>query len=148
MTKATSDTGEVCRIGYSPNGEVLADERQGNLHRYAFDQQGRVASTLQQDLVTEYDYEGAKLLAVHQYPEQAPEQRRSRQFGHNDSGLLTTYTNAVGDTHRYDYAQLARPVAYRRPDGHSVGYDYDLEERLTRVKKGKGQAVEKMRLMT
>lgn len=138
MTKATSDTGEVRRIGYSPNGEVVADEREGNLHRYAFDQQGRVAGTLQQDLVTEYDYEGAKLLAVHQYPEQAPEQRRSRQFGYNDSGLLTTYTNAVGDTHRYDYAQLARPIAYRRPDGHRVGYDYDLEERLTRVTRADG----------
>ncbi|WP_189575762.1 DUF6531 domain-containing protein [Marinobacter zhanjiangensis] len=138
MTQATSETGEVRRIGYSPNGEVLADERQGNLHRYAFDSQGRVAGYLQQDLVTEYDYDGAKLLAVHQYPEQAPEHRRSRQFGYNDAGLLTTYTNAVGDTHRYDYAQLARPIAYRRPDGHSVGYDYDLEERLTRVTRADG----------
>ncbi|MFW5825001.1 MAG: DUF6531 domain-containing protein, partial [Marinobacter sp.] len=138
MTKATSDTGEVRRLAYGDNGEVLADEHQGNLQRYAFDQQGRVAGTLQQDLVTEYDYEGARLLAVHQYPEQAPDQRRSRQFGYNESGLLTTYTNAVGDTHRYDYGQLARPIAYRRPDGHSVGYDYDLEERLTRVTRADG----------
>lgn len=138
MTRATSDDGEVRRLGYGANGEVLADERQGNLHRYAFDHQGRVAGYLQQDLVTEYDYEGAKLLAVHQYPEQAPEQRRSRQYGYNESGLLNTYTSAVGDTHRYDYGKLARPIAYRRPDGHSVGYDYDLEERLTRVTRADG----------
>ena len=138
MTQATSDTGEIRRIGYSPNGDVLADERQGNLHRFAFDPQGRVAGYLQQDLVTEYDYEGAKLLAVHQYPEQAPDQRRSRQFGYNDAGLLNTYTNAVGDTHHYDYGKLARPIAYRRPDGHSVHYDYDLEERLTRVTRADG----------
>ncbi|WP_328189683.1 DUF6531 domain-containing protein [Marinobacter sp. OP 3.4] len=138
MTQATSDTGEVRRIGYSANGDVLADERQGNLRRFAFDPQGRVAGYLQQDLVTEYDYEGAKLLALHQYPEQAPEQRRSRQFGYNDAGLLTSYTNAVGDTHHYDYGKLARPEAYRRPDGHSVQYDYDLEERLTRVTRADG----------
>lgn len=138
MTLATSDTGEVRRLGYNPNGDVLADEREGNLHRYAFDQQGRVAGTLQQDLVTEYDYENARLLAVHQYPEQAPDQRRSRAFGYNESGLLTTYTNAVGDTHHYDYGKLARPEAYRRPDGHSVRYDYDLMERLTRVTRADG----------
>lgn len=138
MTRATSDTGEVRRLGYSPSGDLLADEHQGNLHRYAFDTQGRVAGVLQQDLVTEYNYEGARLLAVHQYPEQAPDQRRSRQFGYNESGLLTRYTNAVGDTHHYDYGKLARPIAYRRPDGHSVKYDYDLQERLTRVTRADG----------
>lgn len=139
MTTATNEDGEVRRLGYGPNGEVLADERQGNLHRYAFDQQGRVTGYLQQDLVTEYNYEGARLLAVHQYPEQAPEQRRSREFGYNEAGLLNRYTNAVGHTHHYDYGRLARPIAYRRPDGHSVGYDYDLEERLTRVTRADGK---------
>ena len=139
MRAATNEAGEVRRLGYSPNGEVLADERQGNLHRYAFDQLGRVMGYLQQDLVTEYNYEGARLLAVHQYPEQAPDQRRGREYGYNKAGLLNRYTNAVGDTHHYDYGKLARPIAYRRPDGHSVGYDYDLEERLTRVTRADGK---------
>ncbi|WP_339802650.1 DUF4329 domain-containing protein [uncultured Marinobacter sp.] len=139
LNEATSDAGDVRRLGYGESGDLLALEQDGHLQRFAFNPEGRVAGRLEQDLVTEYDYQGAKLLAVHQYPEQAPEQRRSRQYYYDQVGRLTGYITATGDAHGYDYNTLARPIAYRRPDGHTVAYDYDLAERLTAITRADGQ---------
>ncbi|MDV2078912.1 RHS repeat-associated core domain-containing protein [Marinobacter xestospongiae] len=138
-SRATSDTGETVDLGCGDTGEVLASARNGLLQRFAFHPDGRVAGRLEQDLVTEYDYEGQRLLAVHQYPEQAPDQKRSRQYRYDSAGRLTTFINAQGDQHGYEYDDLLRPTAYRRPDGHRVRYQYDLSERLTAITRADGQ---------
>ncbi|GAA3583832.1 RHS repeat-associated core domain-containing protein [Marinobacter xestospongiae] len=138
-SRATSDTGETVDLGCGNTGEVLASARNGLLQRFAFHPDGRVAGRLEQDLVTEYDYEGQRLLAVHQYPEQAPDQKRSRQYRYDSAGRLTTFINAQGDQHGYEYDDLLRPTAYRRPDGHRVRYQYDLSERLTAITRADGQ---------
>ncbi|MCH8500244.1 MAG: DUF6531 domain-containing protein [Marinobacter sp.] len=133
LQSITSDTGQTLRLGYNPDGDLLAQEHQGHLQRYAYDSQGRIQGLLSQDLVTAYEYQGQQLTAVHQYPEQAPQQKRSRQYGYDEAGRLNRFTTATGDTHGYQYDRLNRPVSYQRPDGHQVRYDYDKAERLTAV---------------
>ncbi len=139
LSEAVSNTGETRRTGFGPDGELLADENQGILARYAFDEQGRVKGRLVQDLVTEYDYHGDHISAVHQYPEQAPQQRRSRYYGYDEAGRLTTFTAATGERHGFLYQGLARPVGYQRPDGKQVLYQYDKAERLTDVIRADGE---------
>ncbi|MCK0165508.1 RHS repeat-associated core domain-containing protein [Marinobacter sp. S6332] len=137
--RATSTTGETTELGCADTGHLLASNRNGQLQRFAFHLDGRVAGKLEQGLVTQYDYQGQRLLAVHQYPEQAPEQKRSRQYHYDKAGRLTDYTTAQGDQHSYEYGPLMRPLAYRRPDGHKVQYQYDLSERLTAITRADGQ---------
>ncbi|WP_404365694.1 RHS repeat-associated core domain-containing protein [Marinobacter sp.] len=139
LSEAVSNTGEVRRTGFGTRGELLADEQKGALARYAFDAQGRVKGRLVQDLVTEYDYLGEQISAIHQYPEQAPDQRRSRFYQYDGAGRLTRFTAASGEHHGFDYDGLARPVRYQRPDGHAVHYQYDKAQRLTRVIRPDGQ---------
>ena len=138
-TRAISNTGEVTELGCGDTGQILASNRNGRLQRFAFEPDGRVAGKLEQGLITQYDYQGQRLLAVHQYPEQAPDQKRSRQYRYDSAGRLTDYTNAQGDNHGYEYGPLMRPLAYRRPDGHKVQYQYDLGERLTAITRADGQ---------
>ena len=117
---------------------MLAHEARGALSRYVFDEQGRVKGHLNQDLVTEYDYEGRHLSAVHQYPEQAPQLRQSRYYRYDSAGRLSDFTTATGEVHGYDYDGLARPIRYRRPDGKTVAYQYDKAQRLTDVIRADG----------
>ena len=114
---------------------MLAHEERGALNRYVFDEQGRLTGHLNQDLITEYEYHGSHLSAIHQYPEQAPQQRQSRHYRYDSAGRLTDFTTATGETHGYDYDGLARPVRYRRPDGKAVEYQYDKAQRLTEGKR-------------
>ncbi|XOZ32429.1 RHS repeat-associated core domain-containing protein [Halomonadaceae bacterium KBTZ08] len=133
LSETVSDTGETRRTGFDQEGHLLADEQQGALTRFAFDERGRVKGRLDQDRVTEYDYEGDQLGAIHQYPEQAPDQRRSRYYQYDHAGRLTHFTAATGEVHGFEYDGLARPNRYRRPDGKHVVYQYDPEQRLTSV---------------
>ncbi|PSF11883.1 hypothetical protein C7H09_05850, partial [Marinobacter fuscus] len=138
-TQAISSSGETVDMGCADTGQVLASTHNGALQRFAYQPDGRIAGKLEQGLVTQYDYQGQRLLAVHQYPEQAPDQKRSRQYQYDKAGRLTDYTNAQGDHHGYEYGPLMRPLAYRRPDGHKVQYQYDLSERLTAITRTDGQ---------
>ena len=138
LSETVSDSGETRRTGFDNDGHLLADEQQGTLTRFAFDERGRVKGRLDQDRVTEYDYEGDQLGAIHQYPEQAPEQRRSRYYQYDHAGRLTRFTAATGEVHGFDYDGLARPNRYTRPDGKSVFYQYDQEQRLTNVIRSDG----------
>ena len=138
LSETVSDTGETRRTGFDQDGHLLADEQQGALTRFAFDERGRVKGRLDQDRVTEYDYEGDQLGAIHQYPEQAPAQRRSRFYQYDHAGRLTRFTAATGEVHGFDYEGLARPNRYQRPDGKSVFYQYDQEQRLTNVIRSDG----------
>ncbi|TQE98285.1 MAG: RHS repeat protein, partial [Spiribacter salinus] len=133
LSETVSDTGEVRRTGFDDDGRLLADEQQGVLTRFAFDPRGRVKGQLEQDRVTEYDYDGAHISAIHQYPESAPEQRRSRFYQYDSAGRLTGFTAATGEVHGFEYGGLAHPERYQRPDGQYVFYQQDQEQRLTQV---------------
>ncbi len=139
LSEAVSNTGEVRRTGFGGNGELLAVEHEGALARYAFDEQGRVKGRLVQDLITEYDYRGEQVSAIHQYPEQAPDQRRSRFYQYDHAGRLTRFIAATGEHHGFEYDGLAKPTHYQRPDGHAVYYQYDKAQRLTHVIRADGQ---------
>ncbi|TDT43941.1 RHS repeat-associated protein [Halospina denitrificans] len=132
-SETVSDTGEVRRTGFDNDGQLLADEQQGVLTRFAFDHRGRIEGRLDQDRVTEYDYDGANISAIHQYPEAALEQRRSRFYQYDSAGRLTGFTAATGEVHGFEYGRLAHPERYQRPDGKYVFYQYDQEQRLTQV---------------
>lgn len=133
LSEVCSDGGEVRRMGFDSEGQLLAEEDRGALNRFVFDAQGRVKGYLNQDLVTEYEYQGEQVSAVHQYPEQAPKLRRSRFYEYDGAARLTGFITATGASHRYEYDGLARPVRYERPDGQSVLYRYDKAQRLTDV---------------
>ncbi|TVP58431.1 MAG: RHS repeat protein, partial [Halomonadaceae bacterium] len=139
LKDAISSTGEIQRTGFSDEGELLATVHQGHLARQAYDEQGRLKGRLQADRVTEYDYNGQHLRAIHQYPQQAPDQRRSRFYQYDPAGRLTRFTTATGDSHGFHYDGLAQPTAYHRPDGKQVRYQYDKEQRLTDVIRPDGQ---------
>ena len=138
LSEACSDAGEVHRTGFDAEGYLLAHEERGALNRYVFDEQGRLTGHLNQDLITEYEYHSSHLSAIHQYPEQAPQQRQSRHYRYDSAGRLTDFTTATGESHGYDYDDLARPIRYRRPDGKSVAYQYDKAQRLTDVVRADG----------
>ncbi|MFE8070090.1 RHS repeat-associated core domain-containing protein [Marinobacteraceae bacterium S3BR75-40.1] len=137
-SRMTSDSGETVELGWGEDGKVLARDQNGYLERFAYTAEGQIAGRLDQGLVTEQTYQGTRLEAVHQYPEKAPDQKRSRQYRYDAAGRLTEWTNAEGERHRYEYGQLLRPQTYCHPDGKKVHYRYDLSERLTAVTRPDG----------
>ncbi|WP_115719842.1 RHS repeat-associated core domain-containing protein [Gallaecimonas mangrovi] len=130
LREAASDDGKTERYGLDGNGQPLAVEKGGNLRRLAFDNQGRPAGQLVHDLVTQYQYDGDKLTASHQYPENAPDQQLSWRFAYDSAGRLNRYESALGAVHQFEYDGRERPLRYIRPDGKTVHYSYDKARRL------------------
>ncbi|ROQ30597.1 RHS repeat-associated core domain-containing protein [Gallaecimonas pentaromativorans] len=130
LQQAQCDDGRVERYGLDAKGQPLAVEKNRHLRRFAYDDLGRPAGQLVHDLVTQYQYDGDKLVASHQFPENAPAQQQSWHFGYDSAGRLSRFENALGQVHRFEYDGRERPLRYIRPDGKTVHYSYDKARRL------------------
>ncbi|MEN3281388.1 MAG: hypothetical protein V7607_2528 [Solirubrobacteraceae bacterium] len=150
-TAVERDDGSTLHTGYDDNGLVVSQtDGEGHETTYVRDAQGRVASVTDPNArTTNYAYDATGNRTVIGWPDGS-----YRQYGYDDAnqltniwssnqpgtvslnytddGLRSTMTDDTG-TSTWSYDPLDRLASSENGQGQTVGYHYDLANRLTSI---------------
>lgn len=122
--------GNATSYAYDAKGNLTAKtDGNGAIIRYSYDILGRLVKKLYPDNSEEsfsYDARGNVLTAVNA--------SAGYVFAYDTAGWLTSITDQLDRTIRYEYDQAGRKTRMITPDGKAVNYEYDSAGRLGKIR--------------
>ncbi len=129
LTEIKTASGSTTKYVYDANGLLIKEiNGRGQERTYTYNKNGQVATVKDKVGTITYEYD------ANGNPTSIDENGKKITFVYDEMNRLSSYTDTMGNTIRYEYDSVGNLKTLIYPDGKRVSYDYNKANQLIKVK--------------